>query len=317
MLIAPIIHTRTFNCDFNSEFLVRPDKFMDKDIKWARKNVLDSTGSIDALQGVRWLIVDNKKYRVAGIVGFLKDICLKCKLSDENRKKSEELFCDNKGRAVYAFIGIVIDKQNNVDYGIPTYDYLWNLYFEKIYTIWKNSYQEVILESFIDVEFNNKVDKIDMESVKVRTMEMYETNQATDYELFSYLLCDKDKSDFSYCSNIQDFNLLKQSNFSIITTSQNIITRVERENNVTSSLNVINLDIEETQHQKDNQEVEKPENKKKIKILRILMMSLVILIIIFLIFFLVLVSAGGFGILVLNLIYSKSLITVLMSITLI
>ena len=72
MKVAPIIHTRTFSCDFNSEFLVRPECFMDSDIKWARKNVLGATGEIDGLQGVRWLIADNGKYRMAGVVGFLK-----------------------------------------------------------------------------------------------------------------------------------------------------------------------------------------------------------------------------------------------------
>ena len=230
MRVAPIIHTRTFNCDFSSEFLVRPDIFMDKDIKWSRKNILDATGSIDVLQGVRWVIVDNEKYRLAGIIGFLKDICLKCQLSDEDRKKSEELFCDNKGRAVYAFIGIVIDKKNTKDYGIFSYDYLWQLYLEKIYPVWKNSYQEVMVESFKNEEFGSIPDMTSMESIKVGTMELYETTQVTDYELFSCLLCDNKKSEFSFCSNIQDFNLVKQSEFSIVTTSYNVISRIKKEN---------------------------------------------------------------------------------------
>jgi len=109
--VAPLIHTRTYNCDFNSEFLIRPDVFMDIDIKWARKIVLGATAAIDGLQGVRWVIADNGKYRIAGIVGVLKTICSKCKLSEELQQKSKELFCDDKGRLVYAFIGVVIDKQ--------------------------------------------------------------------------------------------------------------------------------------------------------------------------------------------------------------
>ena len=78
MRVAPIIHTRTYSCDFNSEFMVRPDCFLDSDIKWARRNVLGATGAIDSIQGERWIIIDNGKYRIAGVVGFLKNICQKC-----------------------------------------------------------------------------------------------------------------------------------------------------------------------------------------------------------------------------------------------
>ena len=98
--IAPIIYTRTYRCDFNSEFMVRPDTFMDSDIKWVRKNVLDATGAIDGMRGERWLVIDNGTYRIAGLVGFLKDICEKCNLSNEESEKSKTLFYDDKGRLV-------------------------------------------------------------------------------------------------------------------------------------------------------------------------------------------------------------------------
>lgn len=111
MKAAPIIHTRTFSCDFNSEFLVRPAFFMDSDIKWARKNVSGATGEIDGLQGVRWLIADNGKYRMAGVVGFLKSICSKCQLSEADKMKSEELFCDDKAEASAQLAQIMANMQ--------------------------------------------------------------------------------------------------------------------------------------------------------------------------------------------------------------
>ena len=230
MRIAPIIHTRTFSCDFNSEFLVRPDCFMDSDIKWARKNVLGATGEIDGLQGVRWLISDNGKYRMAGVVGFLKSICSKCQLSEDDKLKSEELFCDNKGRLVYAFIGIVIDKQYNDNYGNISLDYLWKMYLNEIYPIWKRTYQEVILEGFTDIDVKPVTNTVTVEPVIVGSKSLYEANAVTDYELFSYFLCNGNKTKFSFCSNILDFNIVKQNDFSIITTSQNTITRITREN---------------------------------------------------------------------------------------
>lgn len=263
MKAAPIIHTRTFSCDFNSEFLVRPDRFMDCDIKWARKNVLGATGEIDGLQGVRWLIADNGKYRMAGVVGFLKNICSKCQLSEENKLKSEELFCDDKGRLVYAFIGIVVDKLNSTDYGMLSLDYLWNMYLDRIYPIWKRTYQEVIVENFVEVNLKATTNMIATESVMADSKEFFEANAAMDYELFSAILCDKNKSDFSFCSNILDFNMVKHSGFSTVTTSQNIITRIKRENAVKPSF-VQNKQSSPIRSVTDNPEQSpKPETKKK------------------------------------------------------
>lgn len=263
MIIAPIIHTRTFKCDFNSEFLVRPDKFMDSDIKWARRNVLDATGSIDGLQGVRWLIADNGKYRMAGVVGFLKYICSKCILSKEDERKSEELFLDDKGRLVYAFIGIVIDKLNDTDYKKITYEYLWKLYLKQIYPIWNRTYQEVITEKFLDVEFENVSDGFKMDSVAVGAQELFEANQITDYDLFSDLLCDKRRSNFSFCSNMQDYNLVKQSGFSLITTSQNNITRLKREVIVQGSSAASENISYTSDTMNQNKQDQIPEKKKK------------------------------------------------------
>lgn len=248
MRIAPIIHTRTFFCDFNSEFLVRPNCFMDSDIKWARKYVLGATASIDTLQGVRWLISDNGKYRMAGVVGFLKSICSKCQLSEDERLKSEELFCDDKGRLIYAFIGVVIDKNNNDNYENLSLNFLWKLYLDEIYPIWKRTYQEIKLEDFRTVDAKEKLDTVANELVEsdlVDLKNIYEANPVTDYQLFVHFFADRDKSEFSFCSNIIDFNIVKQSVYSIITTSKNIIDRIgrDKENKSNSNKNEIPYQI--------------------------------------------------------------------------
>lgn len=227
MRVAPIIHTRTYACDFNSEFAVRPECFMDSDVKWARGNVLGATGEIDELRGVRWLVSDNGKYRMAGAVGFLKDICSKCQLNDADRTKSQELFYDNNGRLVYAFIGVVMDKQHN-DFRELTFDYLWGIYLDKIYPIWKRTYQEVILEDFVEID-TKQITRSDVEEPSVVGESFfYETNSARDYKLFLNFLCDERETGFSFCSNILSYNMVKNSNFTYITTSQNIIKRMTK-----------------------------------------------------------------------------------------
>lgn len=283
MKVAPIIHTRTFSCDFNSEFLVRPKMFMNSDIKWARENVLGATKEIDSLQGVRWMITDNGKYRIAGVVGFLKDICSLCNLSEEKKQKSQELFCDNKGRLVYAFIGVVIDKLNNTNYETISSDYLWNMYLDKIYPIWKSTYQEIILEDFVNIPMQRSFNNIDLENTEVGSKKLFETNQNTDFSLFSNLICDKNKDNFSFCSNIINFNVVKQSNFSIITTSENIITRMKKEipnlskNNLNKecSPSLSNID-------RNNEKYVYETKKKNFMILIVFLMILVVIILILL-----------------------------------
>lgn len=259
---------------------MRPDCFMDSDIKWARKNVLGATGEIDGLQGVRWLIADNGKYRMAGVVGFLKSICSKCQLSEADRMKSEELFCDDKGRLVYAFIGVVIDKRYNCDYGTLSLDYLWKIYLDELGQIWKRTYQEVILKEFIDINAKPVMSKNSIESVIAGSKNLYEANAASDYELFSDFLCNVSKADFSFCSNILDFNMVKQSEFTFITTSQNIITRITREN-ITKPSVISNEQPSQTITSADISEPLKISETKKKSIVA-LMIGLAILVIIIL-----------------------------------
>lgn len=225
--VAPLIHTRTFSCDFNSEFMVRPDCFLDSDIKWARKYILNATGAIDSIQGERWVIVDNGKYKLAGVVGFLKNICEKCNLTEDEKAKSKNMFYDEKGRLVYAFIGIVIEKGTGC--GKITYDYLWRKYLEFIFPIWKRTYQEVITQGFSDEEFEScGGSDIKIVPKEIGKQKFYESNPKSDYEMFEYYLGNNTSDGFSYCSNIIDYNLIKQSEFSVVCTSGNIITRLKR-----------------------------------------------------------------------------------------
>lgn len=230
MKVAPIIHTRTFSCDFNSEFLVRPNDFMSADVKWARKYVLEATGEIDSLNGVRWLIADNEKYRMAGVIGFLKEICSLCQLNESDRLRSQELFCDDKGRAVYAFIGVVIDRSSGESIGDVPLEYLWYTYLEKVSPVWKRTVQDVITVGYTDINALSAHGKTPEGSVSVGAKTLFEANPIKDRELFSSILCDANMANFSFCSNIPEFNMSRKCEFTIITTTQNIITRLSREN---------------------------------------------------------------------------------------
>lgn len=253
MRLAPLIHTRTFNCDFSSEFLVRPVDFLDKDIKWARKAVLDATAAIDKLQGERWLVFDNGSYRVAGVVGFTKNICQKAGMLEDD--ESRKLFTDNKGRIIYAFIGIVTKCSDCFHDEELSYDYLWNEYKQCVAGVWEHTYQSVILKDFKDVSLpkRREIKNTAYTAINIGTIQCYESNDNLDDEVFEKYLLSK-RNNFSFCSNLCDMIAVKNSSFSIITTTNNIITRMKREATAQS--------VPQQEHLPENPNPE-PENEKK------------------------------------------------------
>ena len=119
---------------------------------------------------------------------------------------------------------------NTDHYESVSLEYLWSIYLDAIYPKWKSSYQEVLLMDFKEVEllaYNNvKYESISYEKLGEKIY--YEYNAITDYKLFLYYSCCQEKQYFSFCSNILDYNSLKNSEFTILTTSQNNITRILR-----------------------------------------------------------------------------------------
>lgn len=305
--VAPLIHTRTYSCDFNSEFMVRPDFFLDSDIKWARKYILNATGAIDSMQGERWVIVDNGKYKFAGVVGFLKNICEKCSLSEEEYARSETMFCDDKGRLVYAFIGVVIDR--NTSCGKITYDYLWKKYLEFIFPIWKRTYQEVIMQGFSEEQFELCDTSFAECGEKIGNQIVYESNQSLDYKRFEHFLGNATADGFSYCSNICDYNLVRQCDFSVVCTSRNVITRLKRlAPQVMDYSSTATLEVQkQSSFENKSNQIENENNKKKSFVA--LTICFLIFVIIILILLLLMENSKQTGQLALTVIDYKELLT--------
>lgn len=228
MRVAPIIHTRTLNCDFNAEFRVRPDLFLDSDVKWTRKYVLQATSSIDSMQGERWVILDNGVYRVAGVVGFIKSITTKCDLDEERKKIAETMYCDDKGRLVYAFIGVVIDMQTNISVEDITYDFLWEQYEKYIYPVWNRTYQEIERVPFFEMTSMAVQQGSLPQKHKVNSKTFFESNSVTDQIVFKNYLAQQ-CGDILFCSNLSDINSIRECDFTILTTTLNNITRIKRD----------------------------------------------------------------------------------------
>lgn len=229
MKIAPIIHTRMYFCDFNPEFTVRPDDFTSEDIRRASEYVKTATSEVEFLNGgFRWLIADNGKHRIAGVVGHLKNIVSKCSLSEEQIQQSEKMLRDELGRSVYAFIGVVIDKENSSDFSTVTLDYLWKIYLREISPIWGKSFQDTVIKRYEEVPLmSTNIEYSISDCTAIGKMSCYAVDDKKDYNLFCSLMQQGNLSNFSFCSNL-GYTAAKKNRFSIITASGEDILRLKK-----------------------------------------------------------------------------------------
>lgn len=223
--IAPIIHSRTYYCDFNPKFIVRPEGFSDEDISWIRKRILIATSDIDRIPNERWICINYKGKIIAGIVCFINKLIIKCDVNDNNFTK------DEKGRNIYAFIGIVIEnKTDNESIGLD-YKFLLNLYNKYISKLWEKKVLESIQCKYEEIDKNliNDNNSSIKEKVKsIKNLIIYETD-TNDKDLFNYYL----SQNKSFCSNIINFNdvrtIINEDIFLAISISNNLIKRLKNE----------------------------------------------------------------------------------------
>jgi hypothetical protein len=231
MSFSTIIHSRTFHCDFISDFIVRPESFLATDIKFFRKYILQATENIDILNGFRWVIIDNEHYRIAGIVGFIKDMILESNLNQSELDELKLLAYDDKGRATYAFIGEAISK-SNYKYTEINIDSLLREYIKFIRPKWMSvTIQSTLSTVYAISDYADilKKSKPLIDSINLIDKDIYEANNKFDYELFQYFLNQELLENFSFCSNLENYNTIKNCDFSTLTTSNNNIVRLKRD----------------------------------------------------------------------------------------
>lgn len=223
--IAPIIHSRTYYCDFNPKFIVRPEGFSGEDISWIRKRILIATSDIDRIPNERWICINYKGKIIAGIVCFINKLIIKCDVNDNNFTK------DEKGRNIYAFIGIVIEnKTDNESIGLD-YKFLLNLYNKYISKLWEKKVLESIQCKYEEIDknlINNNNSSIKEKVKSIKNLIIYETD-TNDKDLFNYYL----SQNKSFCSNIINFNdvrtIINEDIFLAISISNNLIKRLKNE----------------------------------------------------------------------------------------
>lgn len=220
---AMIIHTRTRSCDFPSTLAVCPAALSHSEVEQVRKKILAATRFIDGmrLNEVRQMVYTCGNYVVAGMVSFLKN------LANENAGE-EKFFTDEKGRNIYAFVGIVFQRGNQVT---PFIDrrVLWENFKLYMEPVWGHTVLETQISRFVEVDFADagSVEPVGGETVDGQTLYVMGVD---DTSIFSYWLGQalKGKTAVSFCSNITDFRVAKEKNFRMLTTTANIVERIKK-----------------------------------------------------------------------------------------
>lgn len=188
MKIAPLIHSRTFEVDFNSKFAVRPDDFTDSDIEWAREKILPSTQDLNILNDVR-LVVASKGGKCFAGVACMLDLFAERVLSSDKRREAEEFFCDNRGRYIKLFLGYVIkDASSNKIPDVRPSD-LWQMFKEYLAPEWNRKAPETVLAPYRDVHEKNFVSSTPRPAQIFQGVELYEMNPVVNEKTFRRLSC--------------------------------------------------------------------------------------------------------------------------------
>lgn len=248
MKVAPLVHSRTYHNDFLSGFLVRPEYFSSEDIDWARQLIRASTADIDLMQGERYVVLDNGRIRIAGIVIVTEQLAKRTGTIIDKK-----YFLDDKGRNVYAFIGFCMkasDIEHHIEVSYPDFISVFEKY---VIPIWEEKLVETqLVKDDISISESKRAKATLSEGVKLNNTTIYESNPDLDYQWFLYYLNSKQER-FTFCSNITKYATLKNSVFTSLTTNPNNIKRLK-------------IDIPSiNQAEKDKEEESYLEFKKKYK----------------------------------------------------
>lgn len=226
MFIAPIIHSRTLRCDYNPNFLVRPIGFPDECLRSFKEDVLLATTCMELAQDERFMVVDYADYRVAGIVGFIDNICSKSKLTPKEKEELLKMVYDENDRRICVFVGVVMDKNKKYTDAFFSYDFFSKLYLNNVSPIWDRSISRDTLTDFQDISSENSNEYDVPTFKKIGGKCYYECSPESDFKLFNYFVSYEGK--VAFCSNIGDLSIINRCSFLQITTTRNAIGRVEK-----------------------------------------------------------------------------------------
>ncbi len=218
MICYPVIYTRTFQCDYFSNFHVLPYMI---DANWLMRYIRSATTDMNPMNHqIKKIVVTDTEMCVFGIIGYARDIVDNSLL---------DCTSDNKGRAVYGFYGFAVKVDENLN-TVPDFsrEDISGLYKNYIVPVWNDTVQHTQSSSAINLNEklfsgNNIVNEelFWNESVNVFSAE----GDLYDVLLYKALTGDT----ISYCSCMMDYKALKKAPFNFVVTTPNNLNRLRNE----------------------------------------------------------------------------------------
>lgn len=224
MKIAPLIHSRTFEVDFNSKFAVRPDDFTDADIEWARKKILPSTQDLNILNDVRLVVASQGSKCIAGVACML-DFLAKDFTADE-RAEAEDFFCDNRGRYIKVFLGYSIKGAAANQIPIVTPSDLWQMFKEYLAPEWKRKAPESVIAPYREIKTKSLTPSTPKPAQIFQGVGLYEMNSAINEKIFETYLALALKQNLAFCTNLDRIQPIEEQTYHAVTTTPEIIDRL-------------------------------------------------------------------------------------------
>ena len=227
MKIAPLIHSRTFEVDFNSKFAVRPDDFTDSDIEWAREKILPSTQDLNILNDVRFVVASKGGKCFAGVACML-DLFAEKFLSADERADAEKFFCDNRGRYIKLFLGFVIKDTASNKIPDVRFSDLWQMFKEYLAPEWNRKAPETVLAPYRDIREKSFASSKPPKPAQIfQGVELYEMSSAVNEKLFDEYLARALKQNLAFCTNLDRAQPIEDKIYHAVTTTADIINRLQ------------------------------------------------------------------------------------------
>ena len=211
MKIAPLIHSRTLYCDFNSNFAVRPQNL---NVQWARDKIRAATKDLGIFNDVRRVVASKDGVGIAGVACIFKFFVEK--YCPDKVQEFEKYFRDEVRREVKIFLGYTFEMSGKREIPNVTDEDLLQMFMDSLAPEWERKFVETVYSNYKECGTKNfSDDQKPFETIS--GVEIYNV------DVFNKFLADAQIKNISYCSNVNQFDIWQEGKFSAIFTSDNSV----------------------------------------------------------------------------------------------
>ena len=195
MEIAPLIYSRTGQCDYNSKFAVRPKGF--SETQWARNKILAAMRNNGRFNEIRRIVAAKDGICIAGIVCTMKYFVNNYLTGAE--KDVAQPYSHILGTLYEVFLGYAFECKGN-EIPIVNYSDLWQWFKEYLVPEWEKKSARTVEVNYLSW------DKVKTAHVTNHGTEFYDSAAFDDEELFDEYLSRSlnTKSEIAFCSNVEN-----------------------------------------------------------------------------------------------------------------